>query len=84
MKEQYKVSLIGDHTLKIVANRENYKPYTKLYQLSDIREIEEYNDNVVKIYISNDKYATFQDDNIYNKILQALESKNKHKKIWQN
>lgn len=84
MKEQYKVSLIGDHTLKIVANRENYKPYTKLYQLSDIREIEEYNDNVVKIYISNDRYATFQDDNIYNKILQALESKNKHKKIWQN
>lgn len=84
MKEQYKVSLIGDHTLKIVANREKYKPYTKLYQLSDIREIEEFNDNVVKFYLSNDRFATFQDDNIYNKILQALESKNKHKKIWQN
>lgn len=84
MKEQYKVSLIGDHTLKIVANREKYKPYTKLYHLSDIREIEESNDNVVDIYLSYDRIATFKDDNIYNKILQALESKNKHKKIWQN
>ena len=50
MKEQYKCSLIGDHTLKIVANRPNYKPYTKLYSLSDIHEIEEINNNIVKIY----------------------------------
>ena len=84
MKEKYKVSLIGDHTLKIVANREEYKPYTKLYQLSDIREIQEWDNNVVKIYFSNDNIAKFSDDNIYNKFLQALESKNKHKKIWQN
>jgi hypothetical protein len=84
MKEQYKCSLIGDHTLKIVANRPNYKPYTKLYSLSDIHEIEEINNNIVKIYFSDNSYSTFEDDNIYNKILQALESKNKHKKIWQN
>lgn len=84
MKEQYKCSLIGDHTLKIVANRAGYKPYTKLYQLSEIHEIEEYKDNVVKIYLTNDRSAIFEDDNIYNKILQTLESKNKHKKIWQN
>lgn len=81
MKEQYKVSLIGDHTLKIVANREEYKPYTKLYPLSDIREIQECDNNVVKFYLPNDRIAIFQDDNIYNKILQALESKNKRKKI---
>lgn len=84
MKEKYKVSLIGDHTLKIVANRKDYNPYTKLYQLSDIREIEECDNNMVKFYLSNDRTATFSDDNIYNKILQALESKNKHKKIWEN
>ena len=84
MEEQYKFSLIGDHTLKVIANRKYYKPYTKLYQLSSIRDIEEIDKNEVKFYLSNDSYATFEDDNIYNKILQALESKNKHKKIWQN